>query len=131
MNMYYFQSPHKQIMDDFDAEVKKVTDGDTIRVKTDFRDFDFPIRLNSIDAPELNEEGGKEAKEWLKQQIENEEVKILIDKDNRVDKWGRLLGDVQHNGLQMEQAMLRLGLAKKFNRRSEGEIPKIQRWIKN
>ena len=32
MVMYYFQSPHKQITEPFEAKVVKVTDGDTIRV---------------------------------------------------------------------------------------------------
>ena len=45
MQEYYFQSPHKQITENFAAKVVKVTDGDTIRVEVDFRDFDFPIRI--------------------------------------------------------------------------------------
>lgn len=125
MEVYYFLSPHKQITEDFRAKVKKVTDGDTIRVTCGFRDFDFPIRMNDIDAPELNERGGKEAKSWLKDKIEGEEVEILIDRGNRVDKWGRLLGDVRHKGLSMEDSLLRLGLAVKFENRNEGELPKI------
>ena len=55
-----FSSPHPQITEDFTAEVVKVHDADTIRLRTDFRDFDFPLRLLDIDAPELNE-GGEEA----------------------------------------------------------------------
>jgi len=136
MNLYYFQSPHKQITDDFDAEVKKVVDGDTIRVTCDFRDFDFPIRFRYIDTPELNEDGGKEAKDWLKDKIEGEEVRILIDKSNRVDKWARLLGSVRHAGINIIEAIEREGLGKKFENRNEGEIPKInqelniKQWIK-
>ena len=58
MNFYYFDSPHQQIAEDFDAKVVKVTDGDTIRVTTDFRDFDFPIRFSNIMAAETDEKGG-------------------------------------------------------------------------
>ena len=136
MNLYYFQSPHKQITEDFRAKVTKVTDGDTIRVKTDFRDFDFPIRFKGIDTPELNEAGGKEAKEFLKEKIEGAEVEILIDRSNRVDKWGRLVGDVMIGGEKMQDTELRLGLATTFERRNEGEIPplskelNIKNWIK-
>ena len=45
INEFGFQSPHKQITEDFDATVVHVTDGDTIRLRTDFRDFTFPLRL--------------------------------------------------------------------------------------
>ena len=33
MEIYYFESPHRQILEDFEGEVVKVTDGDTIHVK--------------------------------------------------------------------------------------------------
>jgi endonuclease YncB( thermonuclease family) len=47
-------SPHEQITGDFVGEVVKVHDGDTVRMRVSFRDFDFPVRLLSIDAPELS-----------------------------------------------------------------------------
>ena len=68
MQFYYFESPHKQIVEGFLAKVIKVTDGDTIRVYTDSRNFDFPVRLANIDAPELGE-GGEVSKSWLTSQI--------------------------------------------------------------
>ena len=131
METMYFQSPHKQITENFRAKVTKVTDGDTIRVKTDFRDFDFPVRMNKIDAPELKERGGKEAKSFVEEQIKGEEIEVLIDPQNRVDKWGRLLGNIQHLGIKLEETLLRLGLAKKFFQRNEGEIPNINQTIKS
>ncbi len=57
LDFYYWESPHKQIFEDFIATVVKVTDGDTIRVETDFRDFDFPVRFLDIAAPELRKKG--------------------------------------------------------------------------
>ncbi len=60
MSIFYFESPHQQIVESFQAEVVKVHDGDTITVRTDFRDFDFPVRLAYIQAPELNEGGDSE-----------------------------------------------------------------------
>lgn len=101
MGFFYFDSPHKQITEDFFGKVVKVTDGDTIRVKADFRDFDFPIRFNNILAPELNEEGGRESKSWLENQIMDEEVEIKVKPNLRVGKWGRLLGSVWHNGFDI------------------------------
>ena len=101
MQMYYFDSPHQQIAEDFTAKVEKVTDGDTIRVTTDFRDFSFPIRISNLMAAELNEEGGIASQKFLSEEILGEEVEIKVDKGNRVGKWGRLLGRVEHLGFDM------------------------------
>ena len=87
MGELYFDSPHKQIKESFRCEVIKVIDGDTIRVRWFERDFDFPVRVLEINAPELNEPRGQEVKNWLVNRIEGEEMDILINKRNRVDKW--------------------------------------------
>jgi len=125
MDFYYFESPHKQIFEDFRCKVVKVTDGDTIRVMWKERDFNFPIRLLDINAPEMNEEGGKEVRSWLKNQILNEEVDVIINTRMRVDKWGRLLGWVVHKGINMGDAMLREGKVTTFEARKEGKLPNI------
>ena len=101
MAFYYNGSPHQQIAEDFFAKVVKVSDGDTIRVTTDFRDFSFPIRFSNILAAELDEKGGPESKSWLEKQILGEEVEIIVNPKNRVEKWGRLLGKVRHLGFDM------------------------------
>ena len=101
MGMYYFDSPHKQIAEDFWAKVIKVVDGDTIRVETDFRDFNFPVRFSNIMAAEPNEPRGKESKKWLDDLILGAQVEIIVDENNRVGKWGRLLGQVIHRGFDV------------------------------
>ncbi len=103
--IYYWESPHKQITESFMAKVVKVTDGDSIRVETDFRDFDFPVRFSLIDAPELNE-GGEESKNWLEELILGEEVYIKVDPDNRIGKWGRILGEVFLDGVSINYESL-------------------------
>ena len=60
MDLYYFESPHKQLSEDFQAEVVKVHDGDTITLRCAERSFDFPLRIINIAAPELNQDGGME-----------------------------------------------------------------------
>ena len=121
MEEFGFQSPHKQITEDFMATVVKVHDGDTITLRTNFRDFDFPLRFLGIDAKELNE-GGKEAAEWLRDRLLGEEVEIIIDPDNKVDKWGRLLGLVIQSGLDVGDEELRIGFATSYDDRNEGKI---------
>ncbi len=121
-----FLSPHKQISEDFEAEVVKVHDGDTIRLKTDFRDFDFPLRFLDTDAPEMDN-GGEASRDWLKDRILGKKVTIIINRKNRVDKWGRLLGHVFHNGSNVGHEQMRLGLATEFGRRRQTEFPNLKK----
>ena len=122
MSLYYFDSPHKQIVEDFRGKVVKVTDGDTVRIKTSFRDFDFPIRFAGIAAPELNE-GGKESRNWLESMIGNKEVDVIINPNNRVGKWGRIIGTIIHGGFNINEESIRQGQAVPFGQRKEGSIP--------
>ena len=122
----YWNSPHKQIFEDFTATVTKVKDGDTLQVQWNERDFEFPVRLLAIDTKELSE-GGSEAKEWLSGQILEEEVLIQINKKNRVGKYGRILGRIIHKGIDMNEALIRQGLATTFGDRNEGKFPNIEK----
>ena len=119
MQMYLFDSPHEQITEDFFARVIKVSDGDTIRVETDFRDFDFPIRISNMAAPELNEQGGLESQEWLSNEILGKEVRVILSKE-RVEKWGRLLADIIVIGDRISEASVRNGHAVPWDERTEG-----------
>ena len=127
MNEFYFESPHKQITQDFRATVIKVHDGDTITLQWNERDFNFPMRLRDIDAPELNNQGGHEAQSHLVNLIEGKEVDILIDPENRVEKWGRLLGDVMLRGIIMSEEMIRFGHAVPFDQRRETMLPNMKK----
>ena len=106
MQIYYWESPHKQITENFMAKVVKVTDGDTIRVMWDERDFDFPIRMQDLAAPELNERGGIESQKWLENLILGEDVEIILSR-MRVEKWGRILADIFHNGIRISEESIR------------------------
>lgn len=122
LDLYYWQSPHKQIFENFTAQVVKVHDGDTITLKWSEREFEFPIRFNNTAAPELNEEGGKESQRWLESQLLNEEVEIIIDPDNRVEKWGRLLGQVIHQGFDIGELSIFAGQSVTWAERKDGLI---------
>ncbi len=111
---YYFESPHKQITQDFVGKVVKVTDGDTIRVTTDFRDFSFPIRFMDTDSPEIDTLEGQKAQKWLEKLILGEEIQILIDPQNRVEKWGRLLGEVLFQGMNLNKLSILFNYAVRF-----------------
>lgn len=123
-----FLSPHEQIVSDFRGFVVRVHDGDTLTLRVDFRDFDFPLRLADIDAPELSTGSpGLESRDWLKGLIEGEEVEVRIDKFNRVEKWGRLLGVVVVGGLSVGEMAVTAGVASPFGLRREGTIPDLDR----
>ena len=126
MEEFQFNSPHPQILEDFNAKVVRVHDGDTISLSTSFRDFVFPLRFLDIDAPELNE-GGKEAGNWLRSKILDKQIEIKIDRNKRVGKYGRLLGQVFHNGMDVGQEEINLGLAVQFGKKNEGEPDSVEK----
>lgn len=126
MAVYYFESPHKQIFEDFEAEVVDVIDGDTIKLRWRERDFDFRLRLSYINAPEMKEPKGQESKDWLTSRINGKIVQIKINPNNRVEKWGRLLGRVEQGGMDVGLESVMLGKAALFGESQdplkEGEI---------
>ncbi len=123
MNLYYFDSPHQQIAEDFNAKVVKVVDGDTIRVEVSWRDFDFPIRISNINTAELNERGGKRSRDHLRSLIEDKTIEVIINKNNRVGKWGRLLGQIRERGFDIGQQMIEEGFAVSLDEEQPGIKP--------
>ncbi|KKL83393.1 hypothetical protein LCGC14_1975180 [marine sediment metagenome] len=116
MQIYYWNSPHKQILEDFWGKVVKVTDGDTINVKWSEREKPIRVRFIGTAAPELDEEGGIESRNWLEKQIMDEYVQIGIDPKLRVEKWGRILGRIFNMGIDINQQSMELGFAIPFVR---------------
>ncbi len=121
-----FDSPHEQIERDFEATVVKVHDGDTVTLRVGFRDFDFPLRLANIDAPEMNS-GGEVARDWLKSHILGTRVLVLIDPLNRVGRYGRLIGEILFNGLSVGDEMMYLGLVSKFGEKNESALEPLSK----
>ena len=130
MQIYYFQSPHKQIVEPFTAKVIKVTDGDTIRVLWAARDFNFPIRLAELAAPELDERGGRESHSWLENEILGEQVEVIPTR-MRVEKWGRLLANVIHLGMDMSQLSVDTGHAVSWEDRKTASIPDFKKELES
>lgn len=106
MQIYYFESPHRQITEAIRGKVEKVHDGDTIRVSWSGRNFTFPIRMANLAAPELNEDGGHESQRWLEERLLGQTVDIIPTKE-RVEKWGRLLANIFFDGEDMSESSIR------------------------
>jgi endonuclease YncB( thermonuclease family) len=129
LDVYYFESPHVQIFEDFTAEVIKVHDGDTVTLRCNFRDFDFPLRFLNLAAPELKNSGGKEAQGWLENKVLGKEVEIHINPNNRVEKWGRLLGEIWFDGEDIATAEIVAGHGLPWEHRNDGSIPDFDKEI--
>jgi len=103
--------------------VVKVYDGDTITIlsKLPYKDsslYKFSVRLNGIDCPEIK--GGTE-KEKLRAQIAREELsKLILNKqvmlkDLKTEKYGRILAEVYLDDLHLNQYMLDMNFAVKYD----------------
>ncbi|CAO2161194.1 unnamed protein product [Urochloa humidicola] len=68
----------------------------------------YQIRLRGIDAPESLMPYGKEAKEELARLLQGKTLKISVYDS---DRYGRLVGDVDCNGVSVQEHMLKTGLA--------------------
>jgi endonuclease YncB( thermonuclease family) len=118
MEMYYADSPHPQIFHDFEGKVTRVHDGDTFTIKTDFRDFEFPVRMIGIDSLEMNA-GGQVAQKWLESQILGKTIDVIVDPKERVGKWGRILGVVFAGGMNINELSIIEGMSVPFDQRNE------------
>ena len=116
MQFYYFDSPHRQITEDFWGRVVKITDGDTIHVKWSERKKPIVVRFIDTEAPELDEEGGLESRTWLAEQIMGEYIRVQIEPKLRVGKWGRIIGRIIHLGIDINSMSMQAGMAVPFSR---------------
>ena len=119
-------------MYEYSCKVKRVVDGDTIDVVLDLG-FDIlhksRVRLYGIDTPEsrtrnLDEKArGKMAGAFLKEAVEKGE-KVVIQtklKDSR-GKFGRVLGDVVVDGVNINKAMIENNYAVAYYGQSKEDV---------
>lgn len=123
-------SPHYQITSSFWGFVDRVVDGDTVVLSHPLRDFVFSVRLIGINAPELSEVGGDASRDYLKGLVEGHLVYVFVDPVQRVGKYGRLLGRLFVDGVDVNSHMVDSGYARLFDFRHDGEIPLFEEVIK-
>ena len=118
---------------DFSYRVNKVTkvvDGDTIDVVIDLG-FDIMyksrVRLFGIDTPEsrtrdkVEKKYGLLAKQFLKDHLKGKIV-IKTHKDNETGKFGRILGEIFVNGININELMCKKGHAVEYHGQSKDLI---------
>ncbi|MEX0997613.1 MAG: thermonuclease family protein [Flavobacteriaceae bacterium] len=100
-----------------EGKVIKIADGDTFTLIFD-NGFDVRVRLNGIDSPEKKQAFSKRAKQSLSNLIYDKEVKVYY---GSKDRYGRVLGEVFVNDLNVNHEMVRRGMAWHFKRYSDDE----------
>lgn len=91
---------------DFDGKVISILDGDTIDVLVDQKPI--RVRLINIDAPEKKQAWGTQSKNALGQLIFNQYVHVI---SSTTDRYGRVLGTVWVNQVNVNKQMVGSGLA--------------------
>jgi endonuclease YncB( thermonuclease family) len=83
-----------------------ITDGDTVTVLTG--GIERKIRLAGIDAPERNQDFGQKSKQYLSSRIFEKVINVNATK---IDKYGRVVGQIFYGDSDVNLEMLNAGLA--------------------
>ena len=87
----------------FHGKVKRCIDGDTIVMEDNTH-----VRLNNLDAPELSETYGIQAKQFLSNLVLG---KLITGIKHGKDKYGRTIADLYLNGLWINKMLVDSGMA--------------------
>ena len=102
--------------------IVNVVDGDTVHLLKD-NEEKLKVRLQHIDAPELDQTYGKESKFLLEQLILNKKVTVIGDKK---DKYKRLLGVISLDEMDINLEMIKAGAAWHFKKYAKLDQTKYQ-----
>ncbi|WP_297445375.1 thermonuclease family protein [uncultured Campylobacter sp.] len=104
--------PQQNLGKELTGKVSKVIDGDTIELLAKENPYHhitkLKIRLYGIDAPELKQAYGKEAKEFLSALVLKQEVSLII--ENK-DKYDRFVSTLFLKGQDINKEMVKNGYA--------------------
>ena len=109
-------------MEEEEAKVVKVHDGDTVTLRFSFWDFDVPFRILDINAPEMNEIGGILSRDYLKKRLLGKKVTVILG-EQKIEKWGRMLGNILSDGMDIGEELILMGFATPFDDREDGKFP--------
>ena len=107
----------------FQAEVIGVHDGDTFTAFVD-GNVTLKVRLANIDAPELNQPYGEEAKRELSLLINGKGVEVT---EQTTDRYGRMVGIVILDGVDVSSIMVTKGMAWVYTLyNQDGSLPGLE-----
>ena len=115
--LFYQGAAFAQIGQTFTAPVSRVADGDTITV---VHDGDTTrIRLDGIDTPEMDQAFGVQARAFISSRVSDRQVTVTV---HDVDRYGRFVGRVQIDGVDLSVALVSEGLAWHYTRYSDDVV---------
>jgi endonuclease YncB( thermonuclease family) len=97
------------------GKVLNVHDGDTLTLLGP-NNFEYKVRFNGVDAPELKQEFGDKSRKSLAKMVEGKIATIEYDK---IDKYGRFVCKVFVNGIDINLEQLKRGMAWHFKKYQE------------
>lgn len=101
------------------GKVVGIADGDTITILTEHKE-NVRVRLAGIDTPERSQAFGRIAKENLSQLVFEQSVEISY---NKTDQYGRVVGKVLKNGIDICHEQIRAGLAWHYKQYASEQSP--------
>jgi endonuclease YncB( thermonuclease family) len=104
------------------GKVVKVTDGDTITLLTSDNRQE-KIRLDGIDAPEKKQDYGEKSKQYLASLVAGKTVRVEY---KSKDRYGRILGTVYVGTLNVNEEMIRKGLAWQYKYNKDRNLTRLQ-----
>lgn len=105
--------------DSFIGRVIRVGDGDTFDIAFGEAGEKVRVRLYGLDAPELAQPHGREARDFLSKLLLNREVRV--DKED-LDQFGRVVGQVFDSGLSINLTLVASGHAWVYERYCQAPI---------
>lgn len=90
----------------FQAKVTEILSGDTFVILRN--EGQVKVRMLGIDAPELKQTYGEEAKKYLSQLILNKDIEV---KEDKLDKYNRVVGEIFLGEKNINIEMLKTGNA--------------------
>lgn len=100
------------------AQSLHVRDADTIVVDG------TPVRLNGVDAPELNSRAGRDAKRWMVNYLRNRSITCELNGDRTYDRW---VGTCYADGQDIGAAVIAAGHALDCPRYSGGRYRHLEK----
>jgi len=119
ISFFTYNNSYSQSNDFIIGKVIGISDGDTFSLLLEKDNFEIRVRLNHIDCPEKKQPYSQKAKKKLSDLIFGKQCKVYYSKK---DGYGRVLGTVFINNVNINEEMVKSGFAWHFKKYSDSKI---------